>query len=556
MGDALTTRLVVYRPGGGDPVARLWPTSWSASFVHNDPADSAMSLEVATQVPGEHLDRGASWLLTDAEVAVEINGGSPTTTWDGFREVPNGRFLVVQESHDGVQPTGTAVRATLVPFAWLLTKAHVGPGPSGGTKPPDPGKRRFVGTVGAILRQLIDEAQNQGLLETVRCNVWGNVDSRNHPWPATTLSLIWDIGTDYLTIIRQFVSAGYCDVSTQGTELVFQVPNSDSQRGDAIVLNTGSELLSVPRERDTSNVAHSMLILGDGGSASYAAPTNAANQSGPWGKWEMVGHFTGTKASQLTGKARSVLNFYTTGRTTVSTTLSLDPAASLPFRHYGLGGWVQVATQDGNAEVFQVASIALAQPQTGPLAGSLELGRRKIIPEKKLAHAVATLSGGAGVAGLATPGITRPPDSSQSTSGWLTDWTPVWTTTGGGQAVGAGGALVGRYWIDGTRCDVDMELTTGTGTTFGSGGWSFSLPADARLGAPDQALQMWIRTASGSYFLGIATIETATTALLRAAGSDSIGRLSAVTATVPATFGTSGDKIRVFGTYELAVDSA
>lgn len=62
-----------------------------------------------------------------------------------------------------------------------------------------------------------------------------------------------------------------------------------------------------------------------------------------------------------------------------------------------------------------------------------------------------------------------------NTEAW-TSYVPVWTTTGTAPALGTGGTLTGRYKKNGRTITGVVNLIAGTGTTFGTGTPSFTLP--------------------------------------------------------------------------------
>jgi len=60
------------------------------------------------------------------------------------------------------------------------------------------------------------------------------------------------------------------------------------------------------------------------------------------------------------------------------------------------------------------------------------------------------------------------------------DYTPVWTVHSGTAPAIGNGSISGRFMTIGRLCVVQFDLTAGSTTTFGSGGfWRFSLPASA-----------------------------------------------------------------------------
>jgi hypothetical protein len=542
----LTTRLTVYRPGSAVPEARLYPTAWSASFVHNDPGGGSMDVEIAKQVAGEALDRGARWLQTDAEVAVEVNAANPTLADDGFREIRNGRFVVLRESHDIITKSSSSVRATLQPYAFLLSKARVWSGPSYG-KGVDAGKRRFHGTIGAIWRQLMDEAQDRGALPTIRCNVTAGGDSITAAWTQTTTQVL-DIGQDYLSLLNQFVSAGFCDAYFQGNELVMRRPDSDAITQDPPVLSAGTELLSAPRESDGTNLATHAIALGDGGVAVSAA--SAALSTTGWGRWETSLSVSGATSPTVIGeRARSTLNLYASDRLTTSAVLSLHPDGALPLRDYQLGGWVQLQAADGPAEVFQVSSLTLARSASSPLTGGLELGRRRIIPERRMVAKLNQLSAGVAM----DSGAGRMVAPTTPVAGWL-DYTPQWLGGAGGVVpLSLGnGVLLGRYWQTGTTVHFRLEMTWGSTTPApATGQWFFTLPVDANP-TIRQHVTAWLFD-GGFNFTGPAIVAASGDKISATAyAGNAQGAMSTITPTVPFTWA-AGDTLRIQGTYEAAV---
>lgn len=55
-------------------------------------------------------------------------------------------------------------------------------------------------------------------------------------------------------------------------------------------------------------------------------------------------------------------------------------------------------------------------------------------------------------------------------------YTPVWTTISGTAPDISGGSLTGQYTLNGNMCHVNIAFQAGSGTTFGTADWRFSLP--------------------------------------------------------------------------------
>jgi hypothetical protein len=69
-------------------------------------------------------------------------------------------------------------------------------------------------------------------------------------------------------------------------------------------------------------------------------------------------------------------------------------------------------------------------------------------------------------------------DQFNSFFGTWTAWTPTWTAVTTNPVLG-NGTFTARYLKIGRTCQVNMELNTGSTTTYGSGAWIFSLPFTA-----------------------------------------------------------------------------
>lgn len=55
-------------------------------------------------------------------------------------------------------------------------------------------------------------------------------------------------------------------------------------------------------------------------------------------------------------------------------------------------------------------------------------------------------------------------------------YTPVWDALTTSPSIGTGGALLGQYIRVGQMCHTEIRLTPGTGASFGSGAYTFTLP--------------------------------------------------------------------------------
>lgn len=127
-------------------------------------------------------------------------------------------------------------------------------------------------------------------------------------------------------------------------------------------------------------------------------------------------------------------------------------------------------------------------------------------------------------------------------------YTPVWTANIDPPAIG-NGTLTGRYIKIGRRCDVAMKLTPGSTTTFGNGGFLFSLPFPAALAGVEYVGKAWYTGASG--WVGAAVTNSAGTLFNPIFPSASANTVLPQTRTNPEAIA-SGHNLRMFLTYQTA----
>ncbi|MGW1160354.1 hypothetical protein ACWD48_19480 [Streptomyces sp. NPDC002519] len=142
-------------------------------------------------------------------------------------------------------------------------------------------------------------------------------------------------------------------------------------------------------------------------------------------------------------------------------------------------------------------------------------------------------------------------DTYQKVLGAWTSYTPTWTASTTNPSVG-NGTLIGRYQLFGKTCHLQINLVTGSTTTYGSGTYTFALPfTSANSGAT------YIGNAhllQGSRYAGHFIISPASSG---AGPSFPDSTLSPVTRhslwnqTMPLTFASTG-QMRITATYEIA----
>lgn len=140
----------------------------------------------------------------------------------------------------------------------------------------------------------------------------------------------------------------------------------------------------------------------------------------------------------------------------------------------------------------------------------------------------------------------------ESMAGEGADYTPTWASGGTAPSVG-NGTLAGRRILMGDIAIVTIKLTGGSSTNWGTGNYSFSLPADAPAAATADIV--------GTCFVGDSSVGGAgysTGVAFVGAGGTTVGAYigaknaaSAISNTNPQTMAT-GDRIWLFLIYEVA----
>jgi hypothetical protein len=138
--------------------------------------------------------------------------------------------------------------------------------------------------------------------------------------------------------------------------------------------------------------------------------------------------------------------------------------------------------------------------------------------------------------------------SNVNTGAW-TSYTPTWTSSGTAPALG-NGVLVGRYARVGRTITCHINLIPGSTSTFGSGNYSFALPATSANQGCSYVGDAHLLGASR--WNGQTVISpNATTVSPFFPTSSSVTTTAFMTASVPEAFG-NGDQLRMTFTYEAA----
>ena len=348
----LSIRLKAYKPNGDTLGLLPQPSSFSASFLHDD--TGALRLEYSRKaLNGSILERK---LETGLEIAVEVSDGGKWT------EPLNGRFVLISRSRDALDSSDT-VTFTCPSYAWLLNKAlmldlnHLeGDGD-------DKGKRVFKkATAGLIMRTFLDENKTRGGIP-VTCGFDTGKDSAGTVWKSI-MTLTYTPGISSLTALANLASNKICDWAFDKRTL--KIWNMDSpglcRDLSRISVQLAHDVLEAPEEESIEALASHILVQGDNNKA-FTRDNPAAPS--PWGKWETYLSQQGISNDDTAALyMQSTLDTAARVRGQYTRALRVNDAPSLPLVDYRPGDWITAPTvMHGEKVRVQQVTLSLESNQ-------------------------------------------------------------------------------------------------------------------------------------------------------------------------------------------------
>lgn len=348
----LSIRLKAYKPNGDTLGLLPQPSSFSASFLHDD--TGALRLEYSRKaLNGSILERK---LETGLEIAVEVSDGGKWT------EPLNGRFVLISRSRDALDSSDT-VTFTCPSYAWLLNKAlmldlnHLeGDGD-------DKGKRVFKkSTAGLIMRTFLDENKTRGGIP-VTCGFDTGKDSAGTVWKSI-MTLAYTPGISSLTALANLASNKICDWAFDKRTL--KIWNMDStglcRDLSRISVQLAHDVLEAPEEESIEALASHILVQGDNNKA-FTRDNPAAPS--PWGKWETYLSQQGISNDDTAALyMQSTLDTAARVHGQYTRALRVNDAPSLPLVDYRPGDWITAPTvMHGEKVRVQQVTLSLESNQ-------------------------------------------------------------------------------------------------------------------------------------------------------------------------------------------------
>lgn len=348
----LSIRLKAYKPNGDALGLLPQPSSFSASFLHDD--TGALRLEYSRKaLNGSILERK---LETGLEIAVEVSDGGK------WLEPLNGRFVLISRSRDALDSSDT-VTFTCPSYAWLLNKAlmldlnHLeGDGD-------DKGKRVFKkASAGLVMRTFLDENKTRGGIP-VTCGFDTGKDSAGTVWKSI-MTLAYTPGISSLTALANLASNKICDWAFDKRTL--KIWNMDStglcRDLSRISVQLAHDVLEAPEEESIEALASHILVQGDNNKA-FTRDNPAAPS--PWGKWETYLSQQGISDDDTAALyMQSTLDTAARVRGQYTRALRVNDAPNLPLIDWRPGDWITAPTvMHGEKVRVQQVTLSLESNQ-------------------------------------------------------------------------------------------------------------------------------------------------------------------------------------------------
>lgn len=212
---------------------------------------------------------GASNLISDTAlqmaVCIDFKDGN------GFTEVWRG--LYEQDTYDPSMNESALVQANGRSMVAILDQAVVYPQAGLGSTTTS---WSFTGaSPGNIMNTLITAAKARGCFPSLTTTFTNGQDSSGAAW-LHGYTNAFSAGTSYLSLLIGLAQGGLCDFNMTGTALNIYNPGTTlaTDRSTTVVLRRAREIITVPTQRDRTQLGTAMLAIGDNGlNVEVTAPT-------------------------------------------------------------------------------------------------------------------------------------------------------------------------------------------------------------------------------------------------------------------------------------------
>lgn len=257
-------------------------------------------------------------------------------------------------------------------------------------------------TAGAILRTLFQQNSTRGgqMSVVTWASFSSTLDSNGNAWAATIGSILYKVGTSYLSIIRNLVDNGIIEVKMVGRDLrVYNAGTMGTDRtvtNPPIVLRKGKDLLEAPTTSTSEQIAGTALIEGDEAVLMETVDT-AVNTA--WGRRE-------TYISQGGISDTTTLGLLSTQELLRRSAVRRQKTRKIDIKASGLEPNVDYRVSDyifcdttGVNEKLRVMQLVISIDSSNVKSASIVLNDKFLESEVAIARKVTGILGGATAAG-------------------------------------------------------------------------------------------------------------------------------------------------------------
>src|SRR5262249_28918114 len=119
---------------------------------------------------------------------------------------------------------------------------------------------------GKIMNDLINAAKARGCFPSLTTSFTSGQDSAGNAW-TQSFTNAYNAGQSLLQTLISLATGGLCDFNMTGTTLNMYNPNTTlaNDLSTSIYLRRGREIISLPAQRDRTQIGTAILAIGDNG---------------------------------------------------------------------------------------------------------------------------------------------------------------------------------------------------------------------------------------------------------------------------------------------------
>lgn len=202
----------------------------------------------------------ASNFISDSDIQVAVL--MDYRDGNGFQEVA--RYLYEQDTYDPSMAESAIIQANGRGIVALLEQGLVYP--QGGVGNPNTNWSFTGASPGKIMNDFINAAKARGCFPSLTTSFTSGADSSGNAW-TQAFTNAYTAGTTILDVLLGLSQAALCDFNMSGTTL--NMYNADTtlatDRSSTVILRRGRDIVSLPYQRDRTQIGTVMLAIGDNG---------------------------------------------------------------------------------------------------------------------------------------------------------------------------------------------------------------------------------------------------------------------------------------------------